>query len=212
MKGLTQRIIDCRQTGMSYNEIVTALGCSKSSVSLACQRVPNNDHLRAALWSVESTRPGRSAKARIAAHNYYAERKTEAVAKWAALLHAYPDQGFIRYIAGLYDGEGRHSAETFSLANSDPALVRVFLRFLEEVCRVQPKAVALNLHATHDTDSCRQWWLEQGVAISVVYQIDQRPQKRDYAAKENYGTVSIRVEKPLGLYEALQSFSYAYSA
>lgn len=42
---------------------------------------------------------------------------------------------------GLYIGEGTKSKQRVILSNSDPQVIRTFLRFLREICRVEEKRI-----------------------------------------------------------------------
>lgn len=210
-KHLTPKIHELRHQNMSYSKIAKLLGCSQSTVSLACKDLPGNEQMKARLIKEENAKPNKGFEARAAAKKYYAKQRQEAIAHWTQQIESYPDRNFVHYMAGLYDGEGRHSNVTFSLSNSDPAILRTFLDFVEVVCKETPKSIGLYLHASHNKDICLAWWLEHGVPITKVYQIDTRTQKRDYTNKGNQGTVIVYASKPQGLYESLQRFSYAYN-
>lgn len=213
MKPLTQAILTCRAHGMTYREIVEKLKCSPSTVSYVCQK---HDPGHAALVEANTQRKYANGKnisgARAgwaAAQKMYAENRSTAVAQWTQKLNEYPDQAFVSYIAGLYDGEGDHSGQKFSLCNSDPDLIRLFITFVVGVCAREHTAT-LMLHTSHDRDACLDFWRTQGVEMQYVYQYDKRPQKKDNRSRENHGTCDIRVHRPLGLSEALRSYRPSY--
>lgn len=210
MKERTQEILVLRQQGWTYRQIIEKVGCSQGTVSRICRlHVPDNDsftsqHAAAAAKNLNSYRQGALKQARV----NLAHRKEQAIKRWVRSLEEYSDRNFVHYIAGLYDGEGSHSGKEFRLSNSNPKIISAFLTFLREVCHAGVKATVLSLHLSHDREVCQRWWESFDVPISCIYQYDGRNQMRDYSTKENYGTVSVRVEKPLGLYEALGQFSY----
>jgi len=74
-------------------------------------------------------------------------------------------------IAGLmlYYGEGAKTGTTVDFANSDPRLLKVFLKFLKDICGVDSKKLRLYLYCFSNQDStslirfwCSQLGVEQG--------------------------------------------------
>lgn len=58
-------------------------------------------------------------------------------------------------VAGLmlYYGEGAKTGHTVDFANSDPMLLRVFLKFLKDICGVDEKKLRFYLYCFSDQDS-----------------------------------------------------------
>ena len=53
----------------------------------------------------------------------------------------------------LYYGEGAKTGHTVDFANSDPMLLRVFLKFLKDICGVDEKKLRFYLYCFSDQDS-----------------------------------------------------------
>lgn len=205
MKETTKLVVHLRKQGKTYREIQSQTGLSKGNISYICRKhVRSNDAL-----SIRNRRPGSSERMKELgrkAREYYERQKQKAIDDWTERL-SFISPLRVSYMSGLYDGEGNHKGTEFRLCNSDKSIIDFVLSFLEELgAKV---STSLSLHATHDREACEEFW---GLSFDSIYQTDSREQKRDYSATENYGTVNIRVLKPLGLREALGKFSCKGSA
>lgn len=70
------------------------------------------------------------------------------------------------FIAGLmiYWGEGdKRSKYRCGIANTEPLMIKVFLRFLKEVCKIEDQKVAawLLLYPDLNDKVCRKFWKEK---------------------------------------------------
>jgi hypothetical protein len=119
---------------------------------------------------------------------------------------------------GLYIGEGTKNSRDVRLANADPQVIRAFLRFLREICRVDEKKVFAWLNIFDDTN------LEE--ALAFWKQVTQLPESQFYKSivrqskggsylnKSRLGTLTIvvsntRLAKKIGEWceNALWKFS-----
>lgn len=96
----------------------------------------------------------------------------------------------------LYWGEGTKKGSSVALANSDPKMVLVFLKFLREICGVDEKRLRVGLHyyQDHDADKLVTFW--STLTNIPPHQFD-RPflhasGKGSYNTKSLYGTVLVR--------------------
>lgn len=66
------------------------------------------------------------------------------------------------HIAGvmLYWGEGTKKGKTVDFSNSDPQMVRVFVKFLREVCRVSEERLRAMVycHSHQKADDLEEYW------------------------------------------------------
>lgn len=108
-----------------------------------------------------------------------------------------PQQRVLK-VAGvmLYWGEGTKRGGSVALANSDPAMVQMFLRFLREICGVDESRLRVGLHhyRDHNPRKLMKFWSE--VTRIPLRQFD-RPFLHfagvgSYTMKSQYGTVAIR--------------------
>lgn len=201
MKPKTKRVIQLRESGATYAEICRDTGLSKSNVSYLCQKyVPVNSKIytenRSKRDVKESVR-----KMRIGADQYYTKKAEEMMVKWVSALARVP-AGLLFYISGLYEGEGNHKGTEFSISNSDPVIINLFLKFIGILGA--DYAMSLQLHGTHNLKKCLDFW---GLPFKAVYQTDTRNHVRDYSATENYGTVRVRVKSPWKLNAALRKLT-----
>lgn len=77
-------------------------------------------------------------------------------------------------VAGLmlYWAEGSKAPGTVKLANLDHRMLRLFARFLREVCRVAPTrlSVYVRVHKAFDRETAHRYWAEQlGLSLKQVF-------------------------------------------
>jgi hypothetical protein len=126
-----------RDRGMSVRQIAVAVGVSRSTASLWLRGIELTPEQRAAL---DARNPRYSGEAKGAATN---------AARARARRESYQADGRRRirdgdplYLAGcmLYWGEGKKGRSCVRFANSDPAMVALFVRFLRECFAVPDEA------------------------------------------------------------------------
>lgn len=100
---------------------------------------------------------------------------------------------------GLYIGEGSKSIESVRIVNSDPAVIKIALRWFRESCKLSTEnlIISLNLYPDNDVEESIKYWQEiTGLPRKNFRktQIDTRMQKaQSRRGKLPYGTVQIRV-------------------
>ncbi len=100
---------------------------------------------------------------------------------------------------GLWIGEGSKTIEQIRLVNSDPIVVRLFIRWLREICKLDNSNITLAMHLYPDSDeekSKKYWARITGLPLSQFRktQIDRRLNKqRSKAGKLSHGTLHITV-------------------
>jgi hypothetical protein len=137
-----------RRLGWSVREIERHLKVSRSSVSLWVRDVPLTDAQIAELHRRSATSPGQLAGSAANAALALTRRRAyqsqgRSLASSAELLHVIGCM--------LYWAEGDKTRGSVRLANSDPALLRVFCRFLRECCGapIERLSITCNLFADH---------------------------------------------------------------
>jgi hypothetical protein len=151
---------ELRTQGLSYNEIVAELGVAKSSVSLWVRDIPCPKrfayvHSERRLEGLRKFNEARSAR-------HAAETKTA-----AAEIGGLTDREVLIAGAIAYWCEGgkskpyRRGSDRVLFTNSDPGLVRFFLRFLD-VTGVQRTDLTfrIQIHENADVEAAQRFWEE----------------------------------------------------
>jgi len=155
---------DLREQGLDYEQIVAELGVSKSSVSLWVRDLPRPPGL-----SYEECRK-RSAEG---VRKYWAvegpirEAEREAISAAAATqIGQLNDREILIAGAIAYWCEGAKNkpyrrSDRVTFMNSDPALIKFFLRFLEFAGIGREDLVyRVQIHETADVEAAQRFWLD----------------------------------------------------
>jgi hypothetical protein len=99
---------------------------------------------------------------------------------------------------GLFLGEGtKKNKFNVALANSDPQILRLFLKFLREICRVEGRKIKAALNIFNDIDSKEAvdfWSKLTKIPINQVKTITIRKSKGGtYKNKSRWGTLTVYV-------------------
>jgi hypothetical protein len=156
---LRDRARELRTQGLSYNEIVARLGVSKSSVSLWVRDLPCPE--RFAYVHSERRQEGlrKYNEARTAGHI----AETEAA---AAEIGNLTDRELLIAGAIAYWCEGTKSkpyrrADRVVFMNSDPGLIRFYLRFLQAAgINRDDLILCVCIHENADADAAHRFWVE----------------------------------------------------
>jgi hypothetical protein len=96
---------------------------------------------------------------------------------------------------GLYIGEGSKEKHRVLLANTDPDVIRAFLRFLREICGVDEKRIYawLNIFDDVDLEEASNYWKQvTGLSESQFFKPTIRTSKGgSYRNKSRYGTLTV---------------------
>ena len=158
-----QKALGLRREGKSYNQIGNLLNIPKSTLSdwfkydIESQQVKN--FLTAVNRGISKARLIRLDKVRgQALDQIYKEAEVEAKSEFN-LLKYHP-----LFIAGLmiYWGEGTKSIDQrINISNTDPAMIKVFHRFLMNICNAPLDKIkcALLLYPDLDESECHRYWV-----------------------------------------------------
>jgi hypothetical protein len=95
----------------------------------------------------------------------------------------------------LYWGEGAKTHGSVALSNSNPMIVKLFLKFLRQVCGVAEDRLHVSLHyyADQNPDALKQFWSEEtGIPICQFYKPHlQIRSKGTYRTPSQHGTVIL---------------------
>jgi transcriptional regulator with XRE-family HTH domain len=155
---------DLRKHGLDYEEIAAELGVSKSSVSLWVRDLPRPPGLS---YEECRKRAAEGVRRYWAAESSIREAEREAVsAAAAAQIGQLNDREILIAGAIAYWCEGAKNkpyrrTDRVSFMNSDPALIKFFLRFLEAAGIARESLVyRVQIHETADAEAAQRFWLD----------------------------------------------------
>ncbi|MFT5037104.1 MAG: DNA-binding transcriptional ArsR family regulator [Candidatus Azotimanducaceae bacterium] len=184
--------IELRKKGMSYSQIKEKLSLSKSTLSSWLKDLPlskermkelrDNNQVR-----IEKTRETKRLKRELRRSVVYEKVSQDIRAKGVSFV-----SGFY-----LYWGEGTKTAEyTVALTNSDPAMVRCFVIWLQ-MLGVKKSDMRIKLHVYTDQDEpkLKAFWAKVlGISIknfNKSYVKDSRSDRKTYKGMFPYGTCVV---------------------
>ena len=211
---LRARARELRSQGLTYDAIRAELGVSKSSVSLWVRDLPRPEP------GAARERAGNAARQRwdreLRRRNIERRQtKLEAGAQVGGLS----DREVLLVGTALYWAEGSKDKayarrERVELINSDPGLIRLFLRWLELLgvprerwrCRV-------SIHETADLDGAVRYWSEvsgvprEAFGKEVIKKHNPRTVRRN-VGEEYRGCFAVRVLDSADLYRRIEGWWY----
>ncbi len=212
---------DLREQGLDYEKIVAELGVSKSSVSLWVRDMPRPPGL-----SYEECRK-RSAEG---VRRYWAvegpirEAEREAVsAAAAAQIGPLNDREIIIAGAIAYWCEGAKNKpyrrdDRVIFMNSDPALIKFFLRFLEAAGIERDGLIySVQIHETADVDAAQRFWLDITRADPAQFRRPTLKRHNPKTLRKNtggdyHGCLRIDVRRSSALYRKIEGWAAAAMA
>ena len=187
---LHARARELREQGLDYDDIAASLGVSKSSVSLWVRDIPRPERLS---YEECRKRSAEGAQRYWAAERPLREARREAVrAAAAAEIGPLTEREILIAGAIAYWCEGaktkaRRRQDRVVFVNSDPALIRFFLRFLDTVgVGRENLTYRVHIHETADVLGAEQFWQR-------VTQADPRQFRRTVLKTHNPRTVRANV-------------------
>ncbi|MEU1292270.1 helix-turn-helix domain-containing protein [Streptomyces sp. NPDC005840] len=160
-EALRKRAVELRLRGLTYAEIQRELGCAKSSVSLWVRHLPRPDPGAAADRARQASR--RRWDRESARRDEERRRAKEAAAAEIGALS--PRELFLAGVA-LYWAEGskdkpHRRSEALQFINSDPGVIRVFLRWLESQGVGRERlTLRVSIHETADVAGAVRFWAD----------------------------------------------------
>ena len=214
---LRERARELRTQGQSYNEIAAELAVSKSSVSLWVRDLPCPErfeyvHNERRLEGLRRYNQARTA--RLAAEVQAASAEIEALTDREILI-----AGAIAYwCEGVKIKPYRRSSGRVVFMNSDPGLVRFFLRFLE-VTGVQPIDLVFRVHIHENADvaAAQQFWEKVTEAPAAQFANPTLKRHNPKTVRKNvgenyHGCLRIDVRRSGDLYRRIEGWASAAMA
>ncbi|MER5226609.1 hypothetical protein [Streptomyces flaveus] len=211
---LREKARQLRLQGWTYNQIQAELGCSKSSVSLWVRDLP---HPEPKCTPEEQRARMNAGLARLRASQDREREETKRVA--AAAVGELSDRELFLLGVGLYWAEGSKDkpyrrAEVLQFINSDPNMIKLFLRWLEllEVSRDR-LTLRVSIHETADVEAAEKYWADiVGVDASVFSRATLKkhnPRTVRKNTNDTYrGCLVIYVTKSAELYRRVEGAWY----
>lgn len=211
---LRARARELRVQGWTYDQIQAELGCSKSSISLWVRDLPKPKPRYTPKQQRSLMNAGLAAK-RAAADS---EREATKQAARAAMGELSDRELFIAGVA-LYWAEGAKSkphrrAEVLQFINSDPNVIRVFLRWLDLLDVGRDRlTLRVCIHETADVKAAEDYWADiVGVDVSAFSKATLKKHNPRTVRKntgESYrGCLAIYVRQSADLYRRMEGAWY----
>ena len=215
---LRARARELRTQGMDYEEIAEALGVAKGSVSLWARDLPTPARLSYAecrkrsaegarrYWAAERpAREARSAAAREAASAQIGELTDR------ELLIA----GAIAYWCEDTKNKPHRRDDRVAFMNSDPSLIRFFLRFLDTAGTPRTDlAFRVFIHESADVESAQRFWLEITGAPPEQFLTPTLKRHNPTTVRKNvgenyHGCLRVDVHRGADLYHRIEGWASA---
>jgi len=207
---------ELRERGLACNEIAAELGVSKSSVSLWVRDMPRPERL-----SFEASRQRQAAGV---ARFWAEERKLREAARVAVSTAAANEIGDLTdreiLIAGAiaYWCEGAKNkphrrSDRIDFINSDPRMIKFFLRFLETAGVSRDRVVfQISIHETADLAATQCFWLEtvgiEGAQFNRPLIKRHKPQTvRKNIGTDYHGCLRIQVRSSIEIYRQIEGWA-----
>ena len=214
--GLRARARELREQGLDYEEITAALGVAKSSVSLWVRDLPRVTRF--------STAEGKERSAE-GTRRYWAVRRLAREADRSAARGTAASQiGALTnrelFIAGAiaYWCEGSKNKpgpwnDHVAFTNSDPALIRLFLRFLEATGTPREDVTfRIYIHESADVASAERFWLDATGASPDQFRTPTLKRHNPKTVRKNvgegyHGCLRVEVRRSSGLYHKIEGWA-----
>ena len=198
-----EKAISLRRRGLSYSEILKRVPVAKSTLSLWFRSVKLSKTQKRVLTErilLAGKRGGAARKQKriLETEKIYKESRKdlEDILKnnlWLA--------GILLYWAeGSKQKEG-HVSERVSFGNSDPRMIRLFLKWVREIAMIPEKDIffEMYIHKTGDSEKALKWWTKvlscRKNRIRVYFKRHNIKTKRDRNNDEYYGLMRVSVKK-----------------
>jgi len=207
-----------REQGLDYEQIAAELAVSKSSVSLWVRDLPRPPGLS---YEECCKRAAEGARRYWAAERPIREAERAAArAAAAAEIGALSDREIIIAGSVAYWCEGEKNkphrrSDRVSFINSDPALVKFFLRFLDVAGIARERLIfRVYIHENADVEAAQQFWLEVTQAEPDQFRRPTLKRHNPRTVRKNieddyHGCLTIKVSRGADLYRKIEGWAPA---
>jgi len=154
--------IGLRKQGKSYNEIAKILKAPKSTLSFWLRNIKMPPEIERKFWNETRKKWARSITAFNKKQAEVARQRAEKLQENAAKdIEALSEKELLLVGTALYWAEGykkRRGALQFS--NSDPMMIKLMMRFFDEVCKVPKEKIkaAVQIHPNVTSEKAVNYW------------------------------------------------------
>ena len=201
---LKKEVISLRKNGLSYSEILKQIPVAKSTVSLWLRDVGLSKQQHQRLTEKRYAAILRGGQAKKEQRLQRTRDIYEAAER--EVTHISEEQLWILGV-GLYWAEGSKEKEhqpgsNMIFNNSDPAMIKVFLKWLVEVCKVGPENITLEIYihenSINHVKSVQNHWSEvTGFPVASLQRVYYKQNKirtnRKNIGNLYYGSLRVKV-------------------
>lgn len=206
MKYLKQKAIQLRKQGKSYLQIQQILGVAKSTLSLWLRDIQLSDKLIQQIYKRGQKKSIEILVKRNKSQTQKALDKAKDIRNLFSKEIGILSRQDLFYLGmGLYLGEGyKRGADgakwkCVDIANSDPEVIRIMMRFFRECCGVKESdfRIFLSLHTKTREEAVVAYWMKQTALKKENFMktsfLQAISSHHKYPKRLEYGTVHIRV-------------------
>ena len=218
---LRARARELREQGLDYDRIAAKLGVAKSSVSLWVRDLPRPERLS---YEECRKRGAEGVRRYWAKERPIREAQREAVrAAAASQIGALTDREILIAGAIAYWCEGAKNKphmrqDRVIFTNSDPALIRFFMRFLE-VAGISPDRLIyrVHIHESADVEAAQEYWLRVTGAKPDQFRRTALKRHNPVTVRKNvgdtyHGCLRVDVRTSADLYRRIEGWTGAITA
>lgn len=188
---------ELRKKGLSISEIVSQVDAAKGSVSRWVRDIELTKEQKQRLskkgYSKELIEKRRQTRLKNTK-----ERHSKIIDEGVNDIDNITQQQLFYIGVALYWGEGSKKKNVIQFTNSDPKMIKVMMRFLQEVCKVSVEDMQghVHLHPHLDADEAEEHWSEvSGIPQDQFYKTSQQHNTASKNKKDSLpnGTFSVYV-------------------
>ncbi|MFD4409715.1 hypothetical protein [Streptomyces sp. NPDC058475] len=212
--GLRDRARELRLQGRTYDQIQVELGCSKSSISLWVRDLPKPDRKRTTEEASAIAKRGWEATMR-----QRQEERQQTKQAAAEEIGTVSDRELFLVGVGLYWAEGAKDKpydrrENVTFVNSDPAMIRVFLAWLD-LLGVERERLryCVMIHESADVAGAERYWADLVGADRSAFHKTTLKKHNPKTVRKNTGDsyrgcLTIKVRQSAELYRRIEGWWY----
>lgn len=193
--------IDFRQRGLSYSEIRERIPVAKSTLSLWFKEVSLSHPQKQRLTEKKRLAGLRGALQR---HNQRVELRNKIVTKAAAEIGHLSERELWLIGTALYWAEGSKEKDKRSsrvqFGNSDPLMIKLFIRWMIKVCRISPDQMRFDLYihegSKNSIESAKEYWnnvIKCSTVNGVYFKKGNPKTKRANTGSSYFGLLRVTV-------------------
>jgi hypothetical protein len=201
---------ELRRLGLSYGEIMELIPVKKSTLANWCRDIELSEGQIEGIKERRAPEPGIP---RNTNRKRIAEIKTlRAIARDVA--EEYFDNS--QWVSGvvLYWAEGAKTRNSFSMANTDPRALRLFIRWVRTF--IDPSArfsIALHLHEGNDEAAAKAYWRhETGLLRANFHKTFIKPKGTGHRKNHlEHGICTVKMRKPSDAWNVVMEWIDAFA-